>query len=295
MGLPTIQNYVMPTEKDLPTNRVQHWKINSNRAALLIHDMQNYFLAAYEKGELMETLLSNIQKLKSLCRELGIPVYYTAQPGAQEPKDRALLTDFWGDGLPSDPNIEAITKALAPEEGDVQLTKWRYSAFQRSDFLERLQNQGRDQLIITGIYAHIGCQTTAVDAFMYDIQPFFVGDALADFSREHHAAALTYVASRCGHTLTTEHCIKQLQGAREPEVAHMLKADVAELLDEKAEAISFDENLLDRGLDSIRLMALSDKWNRKGWALTFAELADNPTVESWSKLIEEKQKSTSLS
>jgi bifunctional isochorismate lyase/aryl carrier protein len=94
--------------------------------------------------------------------------------------------------------------ALAPGPDDVVLTKWRYSAFVRTDLADRLLPAGRDQLIITGVYAHIGCQATAVEAFSRDVQPFLVADAVADFSAEHHRAAVTYAAQRCAVATTTE-------------------------------------------------------------------------------------------
>lgn len=86
----------------------------------------------------------------------------------------SIIERFLGPGLSEE---TAIIAPLAPESGDVQLTKWRYSAFKKSPLLDWLRETGRDQLIITGVYAHIGILSTALDAFMFDIQPFVIGDA----------------------------------------------------------------------------------------------------------------------
>lgn len=94
MAIPAIQPYQMPTASDMPQNKVS-WVPDPNRAVLLIHDMQNYFVDAFTAGASPVTELSaNIRKLKNQCVQLGIPVVYTAQPGSQNPDDRAPLTDF---------------------------------------------------------------------------------------------------------------------------------------------------------------------------------------------------------
>ncbi len=150
-------------------------------------------------------------------------------------KTAPLLNDMWGPGLTRSPEQQQVIAALAPDEQDTVLVKWRYSAFHRSPLEEMLKETGRDQLIITGVYAHIGCMTTATDAFMRDIKPFFVADALADFSREEHLMALKYVAGRSGRVVMTEELLPL------PASKAALRALILPLLDESDEPLD-DEN-----------------------------------------------------
>lgn len=227
MALPKIAPYSYREQEH--QNRV-NWRVDPARAALLVHDMQRYFVRAFElerdgqplPGAQINIAIANIRRLLDAAHAANIPVYYTAQPPRQNPADRRLLTDFWGDGLQDDENAQILDE-LVPTEADTVLTKWRYSAFVRSPLEEQLKYLGRDQLIIGGIYAHIGCLTTALEAFMRDIQPFMVTDALADFTAEEHRMACEYASGRCARVLNTAEVLEHINAgalvtADEPEL-----------------------------------------------------------------------------
>lgn len=212
MSLPRVSPYVMPVREDLPAARVP-WQIDRSRAAILIHDMQAYFARVYDPlVSPMADAITNITRLRQAAAAVDVPVFYTAQPGDQDPRDRGLQRHFWGAGMRSLPDDQSIVEALAPASSDIVLTKWRYSAFARTTLLEMLRARGRDQLIVTGVFASIGCQVSAVDAFVNDIEPFFVADAVADLSRDHHWGAMDYVAWRCGVVLLTRDAEEALRG-----------------------------------------------------------------------------------
>lgn len=207
--LPAIAPYPLPAAESLPRNRAD-WQLDAPHAALLIHDMQEYFIDAFgADSPMVATVIENIRALREAADAAGVPVFYTAQPPNQDPSDRGLLGDFWGPGLTND-GRQAIVNDLAPRDGDTVLTKWRYDAFSRSDFEEILAGDGRDQLIIVGVYAHIGCLTTATSAFMRDVKPFLIADAMADFTPEDHSHTLDFAASRCGLVTDTASAVDQL-------------------------------------------------------------------------------------
>jgi bifunctional isochorismate lyase/aryl carrier protein len=289
MSIPKIATYPMPAAAAMPANRVD-WKPDPARAMLLIHDMQDYFLDFYDGAAApIPALLAQVRRLRDACDAAGVPVLYTAQPAEQASFDRGLLTDWWGPGVTAQPHRAGIAAVLAPRPHDTVLVKWRYSAFVRSDLLARMREQGRDQLIVCGVYAHIGCLMTAADAFMNDIQPFLAGDALADFSAGQHAMALDYVSQRCGVVDSTDALIAALRpSAGLPISADALRAEVGLLLGVPADELFDDENLMYAGLDSIRLMSLLERWRRAGAVTTFVELAERPTLADWWRVLAEK-------
>ena len=283
MAIPKLTGYALPAATEIPQNKVS-WAFEPERAALLIHDMQDYFINFWgENCPMMAQVVANIAALRAFCKQHNIPVYYTAQPKEQSDEDRALLNDMWGPGLTRKPEEQQVVAALAPDENDTVLVKWRYSAFHRSPLEQMLKESGRNQLLITGVYAHIGCMTTATDAFMRDIKPFMVADALADFSRDEHLMALNYVAGRSGRVVMTEDLLPV------PVSKAALRAVVLPLLDESDEPMD-DENLIDYGLDSVRMMALAARWRKVYGDINFVMLAKNPTIDAWWALLSREVK-----
>lgn len=208
--LPSIAAYPLPEEAELPQSRAD-WVLNPEKAGLLVHDMQQYFVDAFVPEEApIAPVIRNIEKLLAAARARNVPIFYTAQNGDQDPRDRGLQADLWGPGMRHIPEHQPIIPPLAPAEDDQVLVKHRYSAFQRSNLAELMRARGRSQLIICGVYAHIGCLMTAGETFQRDIHPFFVGDAVGDFSRAWHDMALALVANSYGIVRSTRQIIEVL-------------------------------------------------------------------------------------
>ncbi|MFC8661512.1 isochorismatase family protein [Streptomyces sp. NPDC057199] len=214
MGLPVINSYPMPDRSAVPPSGPP-WTIDPARAALLIHDMQNHFVQAFppDCSPVVE-LLDNSATLRELAGTLGMPVVFSAEPAAQRPGQRGLMTDIWGPGIGQEPGDDAaIVTELTPRVGEHVLVNVRHNAFLRSHLGRLLRSEGRDQLILCGVRAHLGILLTAADAFMNDIQPFVVADAVADFSAEDHSMALRWIG-RTSVVRTTDQLIRQLLHGR---------------------------------------------------------------------------------
>lgn len=214
MSIPPIAPYAMPAAAELVPSALD-WRADPARAVLLIHDMQRYFVGFLPEGRSPTTdLIGNIGRLRSAARAAGMPVVYSVQPGGMPRSERGLLHDLWGPGMTREPRDRAVVPALAPAPGDHVLTKYRYSAFFRTGLADLLTALGRDQLVVCGVFAHIGCLLTAGDAFSHDVQPFLAADALADLTREDHLMALHYAARRCAVTMPTDRLLEALATGR---------------------------------------------------------------------------------
>ncbi|GAB3893145.1 phosphopantetheine-binding protein [Kibdelosporangium lantanae] len=64
-----------------------------------------------------------------------------------------------------------------------------------------------------------------------------------------------------------------------------LRSQLADLLEIPPDQLADDDNLVDHGLDSIRIMSLVDVWREAGTDVSFIDLAEQPTLAHWRKLL----------
>ena len=64
-----------------------------------------------------------------------------------------------------------------------------------------------------------------------------------------------------------------------------IRAAVAAQLGSAATEIADTDDLIQMGLNSMRMMALAGGWRKRGSGITFADLAGSPTIESWHALL----------
>src|SRR5690606_39991802 len=81
--------------RDFHVTGVQTCALPIYRAALLVHDMQAYFVDAFTPGVApIEPAVAHIAALTAAARARGVPVFYTAQNGDQDRRDRGLQADL---------------------------------------------------------------------------------------------------------------------------------------------------------------------------------------------------------
>lgn len=74
-----------------------------------------------------------------------------------------------------------------------------------------------------------------------------------------------------------------------PLTLNTLRADIARIIGERPEEIGLDDDLMDWGLDSLRLLNLVITWNQSGLQLDMSELAGQLTARALWQVVESRQ------
>lgn len=162
-----------------------------DRAALLVLDLQRYFLDAGAPAFLPTgpAVIPAVRTLIHAFRDAGQPVVFTrhADPDGE---GGCTMEEWWGRRL----NGEAPWADLSPEitvlPRDRVLVKTTYSAFQGTGLADVLARLGVHSLVLCGLQTHLCVETTARHAFTLGLRPLVVADATAAPDLDLHLGAL---------------------------------------------------------------------------------------------------------
>jgi nicotinamidase-related amidase len=180
------------------------------RSALLLVDVQNRFIfgASETSPGPSARVMQPIEKLLRTARSRDVPRFYVTvghPPGADSAPWMRRLNDMGSDvkGRLNQPPLPAwasqIPSAIAPQPGEVHLTKCRFSAFYETALEVLLRGSGIETVVIGGV-ASYGCIiATYIDACTRGFFPLLCAEAVDGAEPTMHKAAMDFMGpSRLG-------------------------------------------------------------------------------------------------
>jgi len=197
--------------------------IDPRQTALVVIDMQNYFVAPGYMGEvpMARRIVPAINRLAAALRGAGGSVVWVQTSATRALQDwpvlyGSLLTKVRQERRRAELDESHGGFALFPlldvGADDGRVTKTHYSAFiQGSSQIEtRLRDSGVDTLLIAGTATNVCCESSARDAMMRNFKVTMVSDACAAQSDQMHAVGLLGFYSSFGDVLTVDEVIAGL-------------------------------------------------------------------------------------
>lgn len=163
--------------------------LKRGRAALLVLDMQDYFLepASHAFIPSAPAIVPGIRAMIAGFGRSGRPVCFTRHLNAAG--DAGRMGIWWRELLTEDNPLSSISRRLDVGRGTI-LNKNQYDAFHETSLEAFLKERSVTQLVICGVMTHLCCETTARSAFVRGFEVFFAVDGTATYREAYHRASL---------------------------------------------------------------------------------------------------------
>jgi nicotinamidase-related amidase len=187
-------------------------QLNKEKAALLVVDMQQFFLDSasltFTCGGL--AILPTVKRLLGAFRKAGRPVIYTRHVHNPDRSDAGIM-EWWWEGMCLEGSPESqVHPDIFPLPNEKVIAKHRYSAFYNTDLETVLRVLKIEDLVIAGIMTNMCCESTARDAYYRDYRVFFPADGTGSINEEMHVASLLNLSFGFAFVTAADPIIEQL-------------------------------------------------------------------------------------
>ncbi len=207
-------------------------RIEADRTALVVVDMQNYYMAEGFPNEapVARAIVPNVNRMAAALRAAGGRVVWI-----QTDSREALAK--WGNHhrykltperaanrirllSESDEGFK-LYRTLEPKAEDLYVRKIKFSALvgESSNLDKVLRDNGLENLLIAGTKTNVCCESTARDASMMEYRVVMLSDGTATSTDEEHAAALNGFQISFGDVMTVDEAIARLVPAQKRSAA----------------------------------------------------------------------------
>jgi nicotinamidase-related amidase len=186
--------------------------LNRNSAALLVVDMQRFFLDPLSPTFTIggPPIIPNIANLIRKFREARRPVIYTCHVHQADGADAGIMKWWWAGMCIEGTSESLVHDDIEPRPNEKIVYKHRYSAFYNTDLETILRGLKIEDLVITGIMSNMCCESTARDAYFRDYRVFFPADATGTVTEEMHLATLLNLAFGFVYVTKTEKLLSEI-------------------------------------------------------------------------------------
>lgn len=151
------------------------------RKTLLLIDIQNdYFPGGKMELVGMEEACGNASAILEDFRKKDLPVFHVRHLSTR-PGSTFFLPGTEGAG---------INESVAPASGELVIEKHYPNAFRETDLLEKLKEQGIEELVVCGAMTHMCIDATVRAAFDLGFKCVLIEDACATRNLQHREVAV---------------------------------------------------------------------------------------------------------
>jgi isochorismate hydrolase len=170
-------------------SRDRQLKLKPDRLALLVVDMQEYFLRQDSNAFIPSApvIFNRITRMIDICKNKKIPIIFTRHINTIS--DAKMMRNWWKNLLEENDPLNEIHNKLNTQNAII-IKKTQYDPFYNTNLETILKDFNTEQILICGVMTNLCCETVVRTAFVRGFEPFLPIDLTAAYNFQFHLSTM---------------------------------------------------------------------------------------------------------
>ena len=192
------------------TSKRHRFPFSPERSALLVLDMQRYFLEGDSHAFIPSApaIVPKIKRLADAFSKSNLPIISTRHINSED--DAKMMSRWWKEVITEDnPKSEIVSELVIPNAQVIKKTQ--YDAFYQTKLEDTLRGMGIEKIVVTGVMTHLCCETTARSAFIRGFGVFIPVDGTATYNEEFHFSSYLNLSHGFAVPVLTDEILERME------------------------------------------------------------------------------------